>query len=537
MKGEKMKYVVALFVVAAVMFAGTTPVNKMMYIDDGTSIPSAGNDWRDGVLLDSSANQYTLALIHQECIAYNGTADAIDVVNRDYSVSGVLNVHSADGALSFWMDDWAVYGQDYGPGRYPTAIAADAAPYISFPYLYSGAWGGGGGQYCSGGWFSSAWDSPIDLYPANGFIQTVIGKEMPNGNICFILYGTAPFCLYYRTYNADLTTLLAQGQLTPDATYYWGWDSNITGGIAYAFYCDDALNVYYRTSTDGVTWTSEATYNLVWPNPYTNNTIDLSTGVQAAVTDAGNPVLVFDERNGDDGTYPLYSKVYVSTASGAACTKVSSEFGMADTEAQYVGITTGGSTIGVIYCTPRNNLDDSLTWFDVFYNQSDDNGATWSGPFNQTADHTRRTCIPQVAKRFDAVRNRAYILYGNAIGSDVDLMWAYGASSARATRIYFQMATGIEENKTEIPKKLALNVTPNPVHGHMALTYKLPNAGNVSMKLFSTDGRLVRDLEHGAKQAGVYTVNANTSDLASGTYFVVLEAAGNTISNMVVVTR
>ncbi|HEX7319453.1 MAG TPA: T9SS type A sorting domain-containing protein [bacterium] len=532
-----MKYVVALLVVATVMFAGTKPVINEMYIDNGTAVPSYGNDWRDGYLVDSSANQYTLALTHQECISYNETADAIAVVNRDYQVSGVLNVHSADGGLSFWMDDWSVYGQDFGPGRYPTAIAADAAPYISFPYLYSGAWGGGGGQYCSGGWYSSAWDPAIDLYPGNGFVQTVIGKEMPNGNMCFILYGTSPFQLYYRTYTPDLGTLLSQGTLSAAATYYWGWDSNLNAGIAYVFYCDDALNVYYRTSTDGVTWTSEASYNLVWPNPYTNNLIDLSTGVQACVKDDGNPVLVFDNRNGDDGTYPPYSKVYVSTASGAACTQVSPTG--ADSERYYVTIGTAGTKVGVIYCQPRNNLDDSLTWLDVFYTQSENGGTTWSTPVNQTSDHTRRTCIPQLSKRLDAARNRGYMLYGNAIGSDVDLMWAYDAQSARATRIYFQTvsATGVAENKSELPTRIALNVKPNPVRGHAALTYSLPNAGNVSLKLFSTDGRLVRELEHGTRETGVYTVNIGTSDLVSGTYFVVLETAGNTISSTMVVTR
>jgi hypothetical protein len=540
MKGEEMKYVVLLLVVVAVMFAGTTPKIERMYIDDGSSSSGVGYGQRAGVVLDSAANQYTLALIHQECISYNGTADAMAVVNRDFNISGVLNVHSADGALSFWMDDFGVYGQDFGPGRYPTAIAADAAPYISFPYLYSGAWGGAGAQYCSGGWFSSAWDPAVDLYPGNGYVQTCIGKELPNGNICFILYGTSPFQLYYRTYSADMSTLISQGTLSAADTYYWGWDSNITGGIAYVFYCDGSLNIYYRTTTDGVTWTSQQAYNLVWPNPYTNNSIDLNTGVQAVVTDAGNPVLVFDNRNGDDGTYPPYSKVYVSTGSGVACKKVSSEFGASDTEAYYVGITTGGNKIGVIYCMPRNNLNDSLTWNDVYYTQSNDNGTTWSVPANQTASNTRRTSIPQVAKRFDTARNRAYMLYGQTrlASEDMDLMWAYDAQVAVSIYVEFQIAqTGIEENKTELPKKLALNVAPNPVHGHAALTYTLPNAGNVSMKLFSTDGRLVRDLEHGFKEAGVYTVNVNTSDLASGMYFAVLETAGKTISNTVVVTR
>jgi len=525
-----MRYIMLVLLFAGLIFSGNPKlVVKPMIINDNETLPAytAYNNpmrLRSGIIIDMCPLT-SLIGIHHECVAYNSVADAIGVVNQDDASHGILNFHSADGALSFWVHDWAVYGQDFGPARCPTAIAGDAAPYISFSYLYSGAWGGAAAMYCSGGWFSSAWDPAVDLYPGNGYVYTAIGKEMPNGNMCFILNGINPFCLYYRTYTPDLSTLLAQGQLTPDATYYWGWDSNINGGIAYVFYCDDNLDIYYRTTTDGITWTSEISYDLVWPNPYTNNIIDLSTGAQACVTDSGNPVLVFAMANADDPTYPLYGKVYVSLASGQPCTKVSSEFGAPDTECYYVGITTGGNNVGVIYLTPRNNLNDSLCWTDIYYNQSVDNGATWSGPVNLTYDHTQRTCMPQVAKRFDIARNRPYIIYGQTLlpAGDMDLLWA--AQQGLFFDIYLMLEIppepGATEHKTETPKTIALNVTPNPATRNSVILYTLPAANNISLKLYGTDGRLVQTLDHGFRTAGTHMVNVR--DLVYGLYLVRLE--------------
>ncbi len=534
-----MRYIMLVLLSAGLIFSGNPRLAvKPMAVDDDASLPGISYGLRDGIVLDSAPNQYSLISTPRELIAYNGTADAIGVVTRNYSIPDSLHFHSADGALSFWLYEPNVYNGDYGRACYPAAIAANAAPYLSFTYLYNGAWGGAGALYCSGGWFSGLWDPAVDIGPGNQYVQTCIGKEMPNGNMTFILYGTSPFCMYYRTYNADLSTLLAQGQLTPDATYYWGWDSNLNGGIAYVFYCDDNLNVYYRTSTDGITWTTQASYNLVWPNPYTNNLISLNTGVQACVTDAGDPVLVFDCRNGDDGTYPPYSKVYVSTASGQPCTKVSPDFGAADSECYYVGITTGGNSIGVIYCMPRNNQDDSLTWNDVYYTQSNDGGATWSTPVNQTADHTRRTSIPQVAKRLDAARNRAYILYGQTRlpSQDMDLMWAYDAQVAVSIHILFQtVQVGIEENKTETSKTIALSVTPNPAMMTSKISYALPTAGYISLRLYGADGRLVKTLDQGFRTAGTHIVNMQ--DLANGLYFIRLETPTGSASRSMVFVK
>lgn len=50
--------------------------------------------------------------------------------------------------------------------------------------------------------------------------------------------------------------MIAFGNIAGPNMQYWGFDIN--GGIAYVFYYDPAtLNVYYRTTTDGINWSAE----------------------------------------------------------------------------------------------------------------------------------------------------------------------------------------------------------------------------------------------------------------------------------------
>ena len=65
----------------------------------------------------------------------------------------------------------------------------------------------------------------------------------------------------------------------------------------------------------------------------------------------------------------------------------------------------------------------------------------------------------------------------------------------------------------------------------------MPSAGNVSIKVYSVDGRLVETVYSGSKDAGVYTENIDARQLSSGTYFVILDAAGEQVTQSLVVVR
>jgi len=86
-------------------------------------------------------------------------------------------------------------------------------------------------------------------------------------------------------------------------------------------------------------------------------------------------------------------------------------------------------------------------------------------------------------------------------------------------------ATGTGSQITLTPDKyeLAQNY-PNPFNPTTKITYSVPKAGIVTMKIFDMTGREVANLVNDIKTAGVYTVDFNGANFASGVYFYRMEA-------------
>jgi hypothetical protein len=82
----------------------------------------------------------------------------------------------------------------------------------------------------------------------------------------------------------------------------------------------------------------------------------------------------------------------------------------------------------------------------------------------------------------------------------------------------------------------------NPASGAMRLSYTLPAAGAVSLRVYDLRGGAVRTLFSGAQEAGGHTVEWDGRDdrqapLPSGTYFARLAAGGSAVTRTLVRTR
>jgi hypothetical protein len=67
---------------------------------------------------------------------------------------------------------------------------------------------------------------------------------------------------------------------------------------------------------------------------------------------------------------------------------------------------------------------------------------------------------------------------------------------------------------------------PNPFNPSTTISFDLPVAGNVTLKVFNTSGKEVAALVNEERSAGYYSVNFDASNLSSGVYYCRLEANG-----------
>jgi hypothetical protein len=82
-----------------------------------------------------------------------------------------------------------------------------------------------------------------------------------------------------------------------------------------------------------------------------------------------------------------------------------------------------------------------------------------------------------------------------------------------------------------------LPVAPNPVSASARLRYELPEATTVRLQVFDLLGRRVATLADGEKPAGRHEVSWQSSGLASGTYFVRLQAGSTAQTQMLRLVR
>jgi len=83
------------------------------------------------------------------------------------------------------------------------------------------------------------------------------------------------------------------------------------------------------------------------------------------------------------------------------------------------------------------------------------------------------------------------------------------------------------EGVVEIPTEFGItSAFPNPFNSRILVKYALPEAGIVNLSVFDLTGRQVMELASGQQAAGVHSVTVEGEALASGIYFINLQAVG-----------
>jgi hypothetical protein len=148
-----------------------------------------------------------------------------------------------------------------------------------------------------------------------------------------------------------------------------------------------------------------------------------------------------------------------------------------------------------------------------------------------------------------------HILFQNVVSGDTAIPYVLSIWSEEPAAQYYEVAfnkLNLKQASGEgqqsassipIPVKPALaSCSPNPFRSHTQISYALPNAGNVSLRVYDVTGRTVRTLASGHQKAGSYSVswdarNGHGKQVPYGVYFYRLDTPGFRSVKKAVVAR
>lgn len=106
----------------------------------------------------------------------------------------------------------------------------------------------------------------------------------------------------------------------------------------------------------------------------------------------------------------------------------------------------------------------------------------------------------------------------------------------------YEISVGLEENAEAVHVDNMFFACPNPTKGTTTINYALNTPTAMTLSIYDTQGRLVRTIAQGWRDAGTYTVTWHGLDdrgnaVAAGIYFYKLTTAENTFVQKLVLVR
>ncbi len=188
--------------------------------------------------------------------------------------------------------------------------------------------------------------------------------------------------------------------------------------------------------------------------------------------------------------------------------------------------------IDVIWLDTRDNPGTYLS--SLYYSYSLDFGITWSQNERLSEEFDPHLGWPQQNKMgdyFDMISDNsgASIAWAGTFNGEEDIY--YG----RIIHTPVSVDDGIETN---LEKSFTLEQNfPNPFNSRTLIGYRLPEDGNVSLKIYDVLGNKVATLVDEHKPAGSYEIDFNAETLVSGIYFYTLKVGPFQETNKMILLR
>lgn len=173
--------------------------------------------------------------------------------------------------------------------------------------------------------------------------------------------------------------------------------------------------------------------------------------------------------------------------------------------------------------------DSFFAYYDVMTCYSDDLGANWSEPENQTLtfDPNMDEIYPHM-NRF-GVDGEVYIMY-QMPDYNQPTVEDDGIGANYLNKVFF-LKTSLGpvsiEDELAMPESFELkNNYPNPFNPSTTIEFSLPTSGLVELTVYDITGRAVESLQQGYLPAGNHQYMFSGNGLASGAYFYSLKSQG-----------
>ncbi len=120
-------------------------------------------------------------------------------------------------------------------------------------------------------------------------------------------------------------------------------------------------------------------------------------------------------------------------------------------------------------------------------------------------------------------------------GNNTLEFWKYTTGSFDMMLAGNQTPKDVMGSTTTPLAEFGLQIAPNPFAGAAHISYSVPKAGNVSLRLYDVTGKLVTTLVQGYSTAGSHSASISSEKLANGIYLLKYESAGeNTTQKLIV---
>ena len=136
----------------------------------------------------------------------------------------------------------------------------------------------------------------------------------------------------------------------------------------------------------------------------------------------------------------------------------------------------------------------------------------------------------------DGIPYYAYDLSQGIGGTWEEFNNPYPAYHSTGGAAWLMEEQGINDTTSENLLQLSISVSSNPVYEQTVFSFQLPSAGNVSLNIYDTSGRIQSTVFNSNQQAGAGDVYWSPN-LSSGVYFAVLKSGNQTAACRVILIQ